>query len=303
MTINYKVAIIGLVATLHTLALLARQDGRHGGGLGSGYAHIGTNFSAPAEANRYTGGNGSGYSRTSYFFTPPVAPVSADRYGGGVGCGYAASAFNYTLPEVQPKYGGGIASGYASQSLSVMLNPLPVELVHFSARLQEDAIDLIWKTATEYQNDYFQVQKSENGEDFWEIGRVQGNGTTHIPQDYYFIDNEPITSHVYYRLKQVDYDGGYEYSPLVFVKQGLLSQLQTFPNPVAPGEIFNIVHGQIGEVDMVLLDINGQQIAFQCLQGSSDTIQVRLPDSIAPGTYIVYIRNSSLSKPIKVWVK
>jgi len=85
---------------------------------------------------------------------------------------------------------------------------LPIELLEFNAsRVGEDVL-LDWTTATELENSHFNIQRSLDGEEFDNIGRVEGNGTSFRSHEYQFLDQEARTDEwLYYRLEQVDSDG------------------------------------------------------------------------------------------------
>ena len=93
---------------------------------------------------------------------------------------------------------------------------LPVDLVSFEAEREGDNIKLNWSTASEESNDYFEIQKSYDGEVFTPIGYVDGAGNSNAVLDYSYTDSE--TNKAYYRLKQLDYDGEFEYSDIVVAK-------------------------------------------------------------------------------------
>lgn len=113
--------------------------------------------------------------------------------------------------------------------------PLPVKLVYFKASASASSTTLNWKTSSELNNDYFSIERSEDGRSFYEIGTVDGNGTTTEERLYSFTDHAPIAQVEYYRLKQIDFDGAFEYSK---VQVGYASKLasdlglSTYPNPV-----------------------------------------------------------------------
>jgi len=109
---------------------------------------------------------------------------------------------------------------------------LPVELTKFQATPTQSNIALNWQTAMELNNDYFSVEKSENGTDFRSIGEVLGAGSTLEIQNYNFIDEHPNAGMNYYRLKQVDFNGDFEYSEMVAVEYSKNKSAQFFPNPV-----------------------------------------------------------------------
>ncbi|MCG8327061.1 MAG: hypothetical protein MI974_05215 [Chitinophagales bacterium] len=94
---------------------------------------------------------------------------------------------------------------------------LPITLSSFVADKQNNTTHLHWRTSTEVNNDYMAIERSSDGRTFEEIGRVQGRGTTQIEQSYSFVDEWPLPGINYYRLRQVDFDGRYEYHETVAV--------------------------------------------------------------------------------------
>lgn len=111
--------------------------------------------------------------------------------------------------------------------------PLPVELIDFKASLfKDDKARLEWSTASETNNDYFEIERSSNGIDFRSLGKVSGNGTTTLASNYEYLDQSPPAGTQYYRLKQVDFDGQFSYSDIKSVNLSLLNnQISLFPNP------------------------------------------------------------------------
>jgi hypothetical protein len=117
-----------------------------------------------------------------------------------------------------------------------LINPLPVELMAFTAKVQDNQTNLLeWQTASEENNDGFEIQKSIDGKSWKNIGTVEGNGTTVEISNYNFIDESPFDGMNYYRLKQLDFDGQFEYSNIVniqTVEQSNNQTLKVYPNPV-----------------------------------------------------------------------
>lgn len=110
---------------------------------------------------------------------------------------------------------------------------LPVNFSFFKASKQEDFSALSWQTSSETNNDYFNVERSADGKSFETIGKVAGNGTTTETQNYEFLDRTPHTGLNYYRLKQVDFNGAFEYSKIETVdfRDGTEGDVSIFPNP------------------------------------------------------------------------
>ena len=99
-------------------------------------------------------------------------------------------------------------------------SPLPVELLTFTAQSWNDFVSLMWATATEINNDFFTIQRSHDGFNFHDIGRVKGKGFSSRIARYTFEDAAPISGISYYRLKQTDYDGKWEYVGLLSIRHG-----------------------------------------------------------------------------------
>jgi fibronectin-binding autotransporter adhesin len=113
------------------------------------------------------------------------------------------------------------------------INKLPVELLSFSAELNENkAVDITWVTATEINNDYFEVEHSLDAIRFNKIETVQGAGNSTETLYYGTVDYRPNVGVNYYRLKQVDFDGTYAYSDVVLVNlEDRINSIRVYPNP------------------------------------------------------------------------
>lgn len=114
-------------------------------------------------------------------------------------------------------------------------NPLPIKLLSFDAILEIDYVLLKWSTISEQQNMGFEVQKSLDGETFYSIGFVNGQGYSKELHEYQFEDRDILTS-AYYRLRQVDYEGKSTYSPIRFLPvNGKSVSIIIAPNPILKG--------------------------------------------------------------------
>jgi len=112
-----------------------------------------------------------------------------------------------------------------------VLSTLPVTLISFDAVLIDDYVELNWATASEINNDYFIVQRSINDIDFEDIDRIAGNGNSNIIIEYQSYDMNLLEGILYYRLKQVDYDGTTDYSNVVAIRNNLEISVEIYPNP------------------------------------------------------------------------
>jgi len=137
---------------------------------------------------------------------------------------------------------------------------LPVELTEFTAKANKVAVDLMWETASEIDNDFFVIERSSDARRFEAIGKVEGSGSTASISNYSFIDKNPLKGNNYYRLKQTDFDGAYEYSDIRNVNfDG--EELQIYPNPSFAGNEITIqgelnspirIYNSIGQVTAIL---------------------------------------------------
>ncbi len=111
---------------------------------------------------------------------------------------------------------------------------MPVELLYFTAKPVQKKVLLDWATATETENLGFEIERSKDGSKWAAIGFVQGNGNSNQNAVYSFTDSANKSGFYYYRLKQLDLNGSFEYSPIKGVEIfGAKKRLQVFPNPVA----------------------------------------------------------------------
>jgi hypothetical protein len=122
--------------------------------------------------------------------------------------------------------------------LSVMA-ALPVTFMQFKAWQELEKVVLYWQTATEFRNEGFWVEHSEDGEDWADLGFRQGIGTSSEPADYYFEHQAPAEASNYYRLRQTDTDGAMSFSPVVFVDFIKPGSFQVYPK-ITSGGIVNL---------------------------------------------------------------
>ena len=141
---------------------------------------------------------------------------------------------------------------------------VPVELLSFSASVTTNAVNLNWSTATELNNLGFEIQRNKEGTEFFTVGFVDGNGTTTELHNYSYTDKNLDNGKYYYRLKQVDYDGSYEYSDIVEVEWRAFNSYvleQNYPNPFNPTTTIRFSIKNKSNVRITILNAIGEEVA------------------------------------------
>ena len=165
--------------------------------------------------------------------------------------------------------------------------PLPVELVSFFANALDSKVELKWQTATEVNNYGFYVERiNKNKNSDWQtLGFVKGHGNSNSPRQYTFVDNTANNGNYSYRLKQVDVDGSFEYSPVVEVFVGAPDKFelsQNYPNPFNPATIIKYSIPAVAVGNEIFLPV---QLKVYNVLGREIITLVNKEQS--PGTYTV----------------
>ncbi|GMU86319.1 MAG: hypothetical protein AMXMBFR48_15610 [Ignavibacteriales bacterium] len=141
---------------------------------------------------------------------------------------------------------------------------VPVELTSFKASSTGNNVQLNWATATEVNNRGFEIQRKSSNGDFVSVGFVGGNGTTTDRKEYAFVDKNVTSGSYSYRLKQVDFDGRFEFSDAVNVDVEAPAKFelsQNYPNPFNPSTKINFGLETDAQVKLTIFNILGQQVA------------------------------------------
>lgn len=193
-----------------------------------------------------------------------------------------------------PAYTNTITTGF-TQGI------LPIELLNFNAEVtEENSIRIHWSTAQEINNDFFTIERSYTGSNFREFVEIPGAGNSREELSYEIYDNEPLEGDVFYRLKQTDYDGNYEYFSIVgvsfesnHIKTAGCRTLSVFPNPCI-GEcqvkLSNCEEDIRNDFKIEILDVFGRIITSEMPHKQADgslTYSINTTNDFSPGIYIV----------------
>ena len=141
---------------------------------------------------------------------------------------------------------------------------VPVELTTFTAQADNQKVILKWTTATELNNNGFEIQRRVAESEFATIGFVKGEGTTTNQKEYSYIDKDLVDAKYFYRLKQVDFNGSYEYSNVIEVDVRILNEYaleQNYPNPFNPVTTIGYVLKEKTSAKLILLNAIGEEVA------------------------------------------
>ena len=166
-----------------------------------------------------------------------MSPTALDNSEDVLGDGYVApinvtaGQTYYLMVNKWSAGGSGFTLDWTGSTASLDCAVLPVELLSFEGRMIRKEVELTWATASELNNDYFRVEKSTDGENFELLSVVEGAGNSNTVKNYITYDKNPVVGFNYYRLKQVDFDGKYEYSHIIAVKNDPASLFAVSPIP------------------------------------------------------------------------
>lgn len=188
-----------------------------------------------------------------------------------------------------------IAGAFVTSEFSRCNDILPVEFLSFTAVKNQNGVMLSWKTATETNNDYFLVERSIDGIHFTAIGApVKGAGTSLQVNAYQLLDVDPADGVNYYRIRQVDYDGKFDFSDVKVVNLAGASMVTVSPNPSNGHFAVKIISESTSLFVVEIFNALGQIIYTKTLSltGGYAEQKVNL-DHVAAGVYTLVVKNDS----------
>ena len=187
------------------------------------------------------------------------------------------------------------ATGTSADVVTIVA-PLPVTLTKFTAvAVGADAV-LSWATAQEANNHHFEVERSLDNRTFESVGTVAGRGTTTLTSSYGFTDagaSTHTTGVLYYRLRQVDYDGQASFSPVQTVRFRFAgTNVALYPNPTTSSATLDLSALPAGDYTVEVVETTGRRVLRGTYQAGKQTL---LLDGLATGTYFVKVQGASFN--------
>ena len=329
-----KKQIFILSLLLSTVTAMAQNNAIFNGGSNDGWERTGYSQAAgnifiggnndgwanaayqQATSNIFNGGNGDGWSQIG--FLQPVVNI----YNGGISDGWSATGFlqagngifnggegdgwNSTLlfnpdPAI---YQGGEGDGWANTYRP--MGPLPVRFLSFTAQKRDATALLQWITAQEINSAYFEVQRSADAVNFEKIGRVAASGNSQVNMTYDFTDVQPVSGYNYYRLKQVDIDGAFTFTPTRMVRfsDHAAEGVNCYPNPVLEMLNISIPGNYTQSVTIVTISNNSGIVLNQhrFVTPVNGNLQINM-GIYPPGVYFIQVRNRTKNSAHRIIVQ
>ncbi len=230
----------------------------------------GTSYSASYWDVTATNGSGYTYSPTINFsssergtvvFSDATVKQSFFNGSGWTFLGPGSTAITATNPATSTSNNVTYALGASTALiLTDASNPIPVELVSFTAQRKGSVNELQWTTAQELNSRWFIVERSTDGSSYTAIGQVAAMGNSSTLKNYAFTDNAPIKGINHYRLRMVDKDNGFQFSLVRKVRNEGLADVAIYPNPVTDKLTVEVQADRAINGQLLVTDVSGKLI-------------------------------------------
>jgi len=243
----------------------------------------------------FKGGSSDGWSALNFI------QGSSGIFYGGQGDGWDSNNRSQTNVSI---FSGGIGDGWASTYKP--MGPIPVSFLYFNAFAKNNRSLLEWKTSQEINSAYFDVERSIDAIHYEFIGKVNAAGNSQVPVAYQFTDLQPLNGLNYYRLKQVDLDGRFIYTPTRLVRFSNLqiTPVKMYPNPTA-GMLFIVIPAEFAAGSKVINISNASGIVLNQVRiGYNSNAVIKIDMSIYPkGIYFIQAIAGNLNSVQRIIVE
>ena len=234
-------------------------------------------------------------------------------FGGGFITGGTANTYlrwSGTTGGIQGPYNGsGAYAGpsYATYaSTSFTSGVLPVTWSSFTSETINNTIQLKWSTASELNNSHFEIERATADGQFYTIGTLSGNGTTQAISNYLFTDTDPLSAVAYYRIKQTDFNGDFDYSTTIKVNGKTSSPIQVWPTLLKDNNTTITINNISENASIHLMDVTGKEVnGLNSAATDSQTVTLKLQnnDNNLSGFYFLYITDNNQTTSFKILVQ
>jgi len=198
-------------------------------------------------------------------------------------------------------YGINYKTDVLPQKITTNNTEFPIELLSFTAKNDNGNVLIKWITASETNNDYFEIERSNDAENFEVIANVSGAGYSNTKIDYSIVDNDVLDGTVYYRLKQTDFNGEFTYSYILPVQIGGSNELQ-ISNIISTDNSISFIYNNSkgGNTQVELLDMTGRIIKTKQVSGEGSQLVRMNMRGMSHGIYILHltIDNEMITKKV-----
>jgi hypothetical protein len=187
--------------------------------------------------------------------------------------------------------------------------PNPVELSSFSAVILENGIKLKWRTETEVNNYGFDILRQAQDDEWVSLSFVEGHGNSNSPKDYNFVDEYATDGKYYYRLKQIDTDGKFEYSKIIEINLGspnIYELSQNYPNPFNPSTTIRFSVQESSFINLSIYNSLGEKIeelVNEVKEPGMHTVEFYAESTtggLSSGTYFYTIKSNNYTNTKKM---
>ncbi|MCA1764602.1 MAG: T9SS type A sorting domain-containing protein [Flavobacteriales bacterium] len=228
-----------------------------------------------------------------------------DSYG-GTGMTYDSPTNSGSLNSITPI---SFSEKYITLGSSDELNPLPVTWLYFEGENKGKDNLLSWATSAEINNDYFELERSLDAYNWTSIAEIEGAGLSNSTLTYTYTDQNAPFGRVYYRLRQVDFDGKMEFAPNLvslersFAEKSKQFDFLLFPNPTQLGTVrFRMSNTYDVRANVSIFDLSGKQLSQTYVQVDGQGTSAPVECNYEPGIYLVrvIVNDKMRSKPLVI---
>ncbi len=170
---------------------------------------------------------------------------------------------------------------------------LPVKLTAFNVSCVDNNVLCEWSTATEINNNYFTVERSDDGFNFEEIGRIQGAGNSNVNHNYRYLDDSPRSGVAYYKLKQTDFDNKFEYFDLRSTNCVSNQEVNIFPNPFNSFIEIEMQEESRSDYTVEIKNYLGQVVFSKPIIKGTSNVKIELGEELTKGIYFIMLFNQN----------